>query len=141
MVGSAALICLSSVTFPSAIGTLKSTRMSTRLPLMSISLTDFFVIPVQSLGHNETGTQVKLCTRHNEPHLVFYKLFAIFAVRSAVRQAYPHSLSYQATTLTIFPITSVSMELNTDEKDVPRRSVDTSGSSETSRIPFMGPWA
>ena len=39
----------------------------------------------------------------------------------------------------MFPITSVSIELNTLEKFVPRRSVETSGSSVTSRMPFIGP--
>ena len=39
--GKAALIRLSSVTLPSAIGTLKSTRIRTRLPFRSISLTVF----------------------------------------------------------------------------------------------------
>ena len=41
IVGSAALMRLSSVTTPSAIGTLKSTRMMTRLPLRSMSRTVF----------------------------------------------------------------------------------------------------
>jgi len=45
--------------------------------------------------------------------------------------AYPHSSSYQATTLTcVVPTTLVSWESKTALKDEPTMSVETSGSSE-----------
>ena len=53
----------------------------------------------------------------------------------------PHSLSYQATTLTWRPSTRVRAESKIDEAGLPTMSVDTSGSSEYSRTPASGPSA
>src|SRR5512138_483402 len=96
MVGSEALIRLSSVTLPSCMGTLKSTRMSTRLPLRSISFTVFLFIVDLRVGatlprcgqaarkqeYNEgLHTSVPVYVSRECP----YRLFAIMAARSAVR--------------------------------------------------------
>ena len=49
MVGMAALMRVSSVTVVPSKGTLKSTRMSTRLPSTSMSLTVFLVKAIENL--------------------------------------------------------------------------------------------
>src|SRR5688500_20339190 len=61
-------------------------------------------------------------------------------MRSATRQLKPHSLSYHAMILTsVPPITIVIEESMIDERPSPRKSDDTSGSSLTPRMPFIGP--
>src|SRR5215203_4178291 len=55
MVGNAALMRLSSVTLPSAMGTLKSTRIKTRLPLRSISFTVFLFMIAPIYKNRYTG--------------------------------------------------------------------------------------
>jgi hypothetical protein len=52
IVGRAAMIRVSSVIFPSFTGTLKSTRMNTRLPAMSTSLIVFLSITNQVITGN-----------------------------------------------------------------------------------------
>jgi hypothetical protein len=55
---------------------------------------------------------------------------------------YPHSLSYQATTLTISsPITIVRDESMVDETSLHLKSTETSGTSQTARMPLSGPSA
>src|SRR5579859_1649951 len=54
---------------------------------------------------------------------------ATSAVRSANRQAYPYSLSYQLTIFARSPITSVSRPLKIEDRESPFRSMETSGSS------------
>ena len=55
---------------------------------------------------------------------------------------YPHSLSYQATTLTISsPMTIVNEESMVEETSVHRKSTETRGTSHTSNMPFSGPSA
>src|SRR5215208_4965799 len=60
MVGKEALMRLSSVTLPSCMGTLKSTRIRTRLPLRSISRTVFLFMGCSACKQvdKKTGTQV-----------------------------------------------------------------------------------
>src|SRR5690606_41455156 len=54
----------------------------------------------------------------------------------------PHSLSYQATTLAKLPSITLVREASTmDERGSPIKSLDTSGSSATPRMPCMGPAA
>ncbi|AWE54111.1 hypothetical protein DC008_33490 [Streptomyces nigra] len=60
---------------------------------------------------------------------------------SITRWEKPHSLSYQATTLTWRPSTRVRAESKIDEAGLPVMSEDTSGSSEYSRTPASGPSA
>jgi len=55
---------------------------------------------------------------------------------------YPHSLSYQATTLIISsPMTMVNEESMVEETSEHRKSTDTRGTSHTSNTPFNGPSA
>lgn len=55
---------------------------------------------------------------------------------------YPHSLSYQATTLTMSsPMTMVREESMVEETSEQRKSTDTRGTSQTSKMPFNGPSA
>uniref|UniRef100_A0A2P2JS94 Glyceraldehyde-3-phosphate dehydrogenase Bic isoform X1 n=1 Tax=Rhizophora mucronata TaxID=61149 RepID=A0A2P2JS94_RHIMU len=62
--------------------------------------------------------------------------------KSTTLWLYPHSLSYQATTLTISsPMTMVNEESIVEETSLQRKSTDTRGSSQTSSIPFNGPSA
>src|SRR5579859_3719830 len=62
------------------------------------------------------------------------------AARSETRQLYPHSLSYQASTLTMLPpIPMVSSASTIELAVLPLKSDDTSGSSMTSRIPRSEP--
>ena len=60
---------------------------------------------------------------------------------SITRFEKPHSLSYQATTLTCLPSTRVSAASKIDEAGLPVMSDETSGSSEYSRMPASGPSA
>src|SRR3954454_1309433 len=61
---------------------------------------------------------------------------------SATRLEYPHSLSYQAMTLTIVPcMTRVSWLSKIAECGLRTMSLDTIGSSVYSRMPFSGPTA
>jgi hypothetical protein len=54
----------------------------------------------------------------------------------------PHSLSYQAKTLAMSPSTTLVRGASTiEEAGLPRKSIETSSSSVTSRMPFMGPAA
>nr|GLL30457.1 hypothetical protein VITISV_031969 [Ipomoea trifida] len=55
---------------------------------------------------------------------------------------YPHSLSYQATTLTMSsPITIVKEASMVEETSVHLKSTETRGASQTSNMPFRGPSA
>src|SRR5262249_48380377 len=72
--------------------------------------------------------------------LIYRPFFATKWTRSASRQEYPHSLSYQETTLTRLPPTEiVSSAEKIEECVLPLRSVETSGSSVYSTISFIGP--
>src|SRR4030095_14785454 len=68
MVGSAARIRLSSVTLPSCIGTLKSTRMKTRFPLRSMSFT-VFLFMIAPRVYKQTRKQVHKCWIYLLVHL------------------------------------------------------------------------
>src|SRR5689334_13950805 len=71
-----------------------------------------------------------------------YSFFATKLTRSRTRQEYPHSLSYQAVTFARSPsITLQNGASMMDEYGFPRKSTETSGSSEYWRIPFNGPSA
>merc|ERR1711981_1176836 len=71
-----------------------------------------------------------------------YKFLEIFSARSTTLWLYPHSLSYQATTLTMSsPITMVSEESMVEETSEHLKSAETSGSLVTSRTPLRWPSA
>src|SRR5258708_34366611 len=60
-------------------------------------------------------------------------------IRSRTRHEYPHSLSYQETTLTRLPTTRVQSESTMEERGSPLKSDDTSSFSSYPRYPFSGP--
>src|SRR5262249_55872673 len=80
------------------------------------------------LGHARRGR------RYSDP--------AMYRIRSRTRQEYPHSLSYHARTLTMLPsTTAVDGRSTMDECGSPLKSMETSSSSVTSRMPLRGPVA
>src|SRR5690606_2187416 len=63
-----------------------------------------------------------------------YRNLPTFSIRSTVRQLYPHSLSYQLTTLSMLPsMTWVQSVTKMELCESPMMSVETSGSSVQSR--------
>ncbi len=98
---------VSSLTAPSCIGTLRSTRTSTLLPVRS------------------SGRSSRVLKR-----LTVSYSFAIAAAVSTMRFEKPHSLSYQLTTRTSLPsITAVSRLSTVELAGVWMKSIETSGSS------------
>src|ERR687897_1882497 len=65
----------------------------------------------------------------------------MYAPRPHVLFEYPHSLSYQPSTLTVPPLDMVSCESKMHEASLPTMSLETSGASEYSRIPESSPSA
>src|SRR5690348_8410189 len=62
------------------------------------------------------------------------------SIRSRTRQEYPHSLSYQAITLTQFPATTmVRSESTIEDRESPLKSAETNSCSSYPRYPFRGP--
>ena len=157
IVGRAALIRLSSVTFcPSSSGTLKSTRIRTRLPLRSSLSTVSFAMtglllqigndPLRSAAAKPSHTQMvhntkpprkrpyagttsaAVCQRLASPSLTYRA--ASFFIRSTMRHEKPHSLSYHERTLTMLPpMTMVQPASKILEWLSPTMSVSTIGSS------------
>src|SRR5258707_14890481 len=85
-------------------GTLKSTRMSTRLPARSRSRMDLNLGIKQNHHEDTKGTKRNWWFRLRELRVlrgeglsIFQSLAAISRVSSTTRLEYPHSLSYQLT--------------------------------------------
>src|SRR5579872_1018614 len=79
---------------------------------------------------------------HQSPVTPLYIFDAIKVIKSRQRLEYPHSLSYQASTLAQFvPTTRVYSESTIEEWGLLRKSMETSSSSVYSRIFFIGPSA
>src|SRR5438270_7517425 len=115
-VGKVSRTRVSSVTAPSFNGTLKSTRINTRLPRKSRSL--IVSLFMYSLGNGGS------CRRLSGHYL------AISLIKSRQRQEYPHSLSYQASTFTHrSPTTFVYPASTIEEWGLPLKSAETSSSS------------
>src|SRR5438094_6995458 len=78
--------------------------------------------------------------RRDHDRVVTGSFAATKPMRSATRQLNPHSLSYQARTLTrVPPITIVIDESMIEDRLSPRKSDETRGSSLTPRMPFIDP--
>src|SRR2546428_3942533 len=68
------------------------------------------------------------------------RLIARRSTKSRQRHEKPHSLSYQATTLTQFvPTTCVNGASTVEEFEFQRKSTETSSSSLSASMPFIGP--
>src|SRR5882672_10297013 len=119
MPGSEARMRVSSLSLPSWIGTLKSTRMKTRLSRKSTS--DIFRT---AIADEVPGSRAYFAPISS-------------TATSSIRLLNPHSLSYQENTFTsVPPDTLVSVESNTDDAGLWLKSLETRGSLQYSRIPF-----
>src|SRR5260370_31153821 len=132
---------VSSAITPSFKGTLKSTRIKTRLPRKSTSLI-VSLFMASSSQRSVLGTD-SVRKRHPQQRAKrAQNLDAMNLIRSRQRQEYPHSLSYQASTFTQrSPTTLVYPASTMEELGLPLKSADTNSSSVYARIPFIGPLA
>ena len=125
---------VSSPITPFFTGTFMSTRISTRLPASawSVSFLNFIMhsvatpLPGQP-GNGEEKTAPPAHRRRAGPDSQAANIArAVFSIW----QEKPHSLSYQASTLTILPLeTLVRVESKCEASEVWLKSIDTSGST------------
>ena len=142
MVGSAARTRVSSVTAPSAIGTLKSTRTSTRLPRTSTSLMVFFENMLPPACDARTGPRspgprrVTVLGRATTPIMSLAR--SLTRLRVAPLVVVPGEALHERALAAHDHVWS---ESKTDERGLPTTSMETIGSSQYSRMPFIGPSA
>merc|ERR1711997_396871 len=71
---------------------------------------------------------------------IFASTAATCFIRSTTREEYPHSLSYQATSLTKVGLSMIPASASKiEERESDSKSVETSGSSQYPRTPFIFP--
>src|SRR5579864_8317222 len=129
MLGKVSRMRVSSITRPSSSGTLKSTRMKTLWSFSGKSRMESLDMDWSSkeksrwLPHPCRVSCDRVGPENYSP------LLPIKLIRSRTRQEYPHSLSYQETTLTRLPIVRVEGASKMDERSSPLKSEDTSSFS------------
>merc|ERR1712161_105213 len=102
---------------------------------------------IEAFKRTQTRASLKVAKKyvstcyHDE---IYFAILASTAatcfIRSTTRQEYPHSLSYQATSLTKFGLSMIPASASKiDDRGSDSKSVDTRGSSQYPRIPFITP--